>query len=62
MSEISNKALSTGQRDYEADVAREPNYADGTPRKTWAQLNQFARDTWNAPYQKREGQQQGAEK
>lgn len=44
---------SRGQADYEADVARNPNYADGAPRKTWTQLNQFARETWEAPYQKR---------
>lgn len=35
-----------GQLDYEADCAERPNYQDGTPRKTWAQLSDIARDSW----------------
>jgi hypothetical protein len=33
---------SPGQRLYEADVAKRPNYHDGTPRPSWA-------DLWDRP-------------
>lgn len=39
-------ATSPGQRAYEADCAAEPLYGDGTRRKTWAQLGDAVRDTW----------------
>ncbi len=39
-------ATLSGQVAYEADVARRPVYADGTPRKTWAQLGELERWTW----------------
>jgi hypothetical protein len=31
---------------YERDVAREPFYHDGTPRSTWAGLDEIARESW----------------
>lgn len=36
------------RRNYEADLAARPNYHDGTPRKTWDQLGELERSTWNA--------------
>ena len=38
-----------GQADYEADLQRRPTYHDGTPRKTWAQLDALARWSWARP-------------
>lgn len=35
-----------GQLAYEEDVRREPKYNDGTPRRTWAQLDELMRDSW----------------
>lgn len=40
-------AKSQGQIDYEADVARDPMYQDKTPRKTWHELPEYARWSWN---------------
>lgn len=37
---------SQGQIDYEADVARKPRYSDRTPRKTWDELPEYARWSW----------------
>lgn len=31
-----------GQLAYEADVAHEPLYHDGTPRKSWDELSEIA--------------------
>lgn len=36
-----------GRAAYEASVKARPNYHDGTPRKTWEQLGDFERMTWN---------------
>lgn len=41
-----NEQTSRGQRDYEASVARTPNYHDGTPRKRWDQLRPFEQGSW----------------
>ena len=35
-----------GQLDYEAAVAKRPCYEDGTPRKTWEQLPDYAKWSW----------------
>lgn len=35
-----------GQMAYEADVLKTPLYPDDTPRKTWEQLPEYARRTW----------------
>lgn len=37
---------SAGRVAYKADVAANPVYHDGAPRKTWEQLDQPERDTW----------------
>lgn len=37
---------SPGQVAYETDVERAPLYHDGTDRKTWDQLPDFARADW----------------
>lgn len=39
-------AKTAGQSDYEADVLKRPRYDDGTPRKTWAELDDLARWSW----------------
>lgn len=36
----------TGREAYEADVRRRPTYPDGAPRKTWEQLCDVARWSW----------------
>jgi hypothetical protein len=38
-----------GQIDYEADVKNRPTYHDGTPRRTWKQLCEIAKWSWNRP-------------
>jgi hypothetical protein len=35
-----------GQQAYETDVAREPNYHDGTPRRSWRELGEVERWSW----------------
>ena len=42
-----NEIKTQGQLDYEADVAKRPTYHDGRPRKTWEQLCDVARWSWN---------------
>jgi hypothetical protein len=43
--------MSPGQRAYEEDVRARPVYHDGTARRTWAQLSDLARWSWNKnPY------------
>ena len=39
----------TGRTLYDRDVARRPNYHDGTPRKQWDELSDIARWSWNRP-------------
>lgn len=39
--------LSLGQQRYEADVKQFPNYHDGSPRKTWCELDEGAQRRWN---------------
>jgi len=36
-----------GQVDYEADLQRRPTYHDGTPRKSWDELDDIARWSWD---------------
>jgi hypothetical protein len=43
--------MTRGRRAYEQDVKGCPNYYDGTPRRTWAQLRDFERWSWEkSPY------------
>lgn len=35
-----------GQIAYEIDLVTRPNYPDGTLRKTWDELPDFARSQW----------------
>lgn len=35
-----------GQLDYEADVQKKPLYHTGQPRKTWAELSELTRWSW----------------
>lgn len=37
------------QRDYEEDVKRHPTYHDGTPRPSWENLREFAKQSWDRP-------------
>lgn len=37
---------SQGQLDYERSVANEPKYHDGTPRKTWYELDPLEQWSW----------------
>jgi len=36
-----------GQKAYERDIAKRPNYHDGTPRKSWTELPEWAQWSWN---------------
>ena len=36
-----------GQRAYEEDCRREPNYPGGKPRPSWDDLDPLARQSWN---------------
>lgn len=38
-----------GRQAYEASLADTPLYHDGTPRKTWAQLGDVERWSWERP-------------
>lgn len=40
---------SVGQIAYEADVAARPLYHDGAPRRTWDQLDEWYRWSWERP-------------
>ncbi len=40
------QSLTSGQIDYERDVARKPTYHDGTPRKQWHELSTIAQWSW----------------
>lgn len=52
LSKVSEEATSAsrckapGQVDYEADLKRRPNYHDGSPRKSWDELDDIARWSW----------------
>lgn len=35
-----------GQLAYEADLAKQPRYHDATLRKTWKQLDELCRSSW----------------
>lgn len=41
--------LPLGRELYEADVAAQPAYGDGTARKTWEQLGAVERWSWERP-------------
>lgn len=49
---VNNGRKTPGQLAYEADCALQPNYGprdghqEGMPRKTWDQLSDIARDSW----------------
>lgn len=38
--------LGNGRAAYEADVLARPTYPDGGPRKTWSELSEPVRQTW----------------
>lgn len=38
--------MTPGQNAYEEDCSRQPRYADGTERKSWAQLGDVERWSW----------------
>lgn len=38
--------MTAGQRAYEEDVRREPNYPNGSPRVPWMQLEPLAQWSW----------------
>jgi len=35
------------QIDYEKDLEKNPTYHDGSPRRTWAQLDDVSRWSWS---------------
>lgn len=37
----------TGREAYEADLQKRPTYPDGSPRKSWEQLDDLARWSWS---------------
>lgn len=39
--------MATGKTEYETDVAQRPTYHDGTPRKTWEQLDKISQYSWD---------------
>ena len=43
---MSAETKTPGQLAYEADLVACPLYHDGTPRKTWDQLDELCRSTW----------------
>lgn len=43
---ITTMKKSPGQIDYEADVRARPTYPDKSPRKTWDELPDHARKSW----------------
>lgn len=43
---MTNTEKSPGQIAYEASVAACPTYHDGSPRRTWEQLGDVARWSW----------------
>lgn len=40
------ETTTAGQLAYEADCQKEPTYEDGTPRKPWSTLPEYARHSW----------------
>lgn len=43
--------MTKGQRAYEADLIERPFYHDGKPRRTWDQLHDIGRWSWEKnPY------------
>lgn len=49
-----------GEAAYIEDVNRQPNYHDGSPRKSWEQLSEVERSTWVKNPTPREYGQRGA--
>ena len=43
------EAEAQGRADYEADCRSRPNYHDGRPRPTWANVGEIARYSWTRP-------------
>lgn len=46
-----DEAKSQGQLDYEARIAIEPTYPDGRPRRSWDELSDRVKASWEEPYQ-----------
>lgn len=46
------KSKSRGQLAFEAHVKRYPLYHDGTPRRSWDQLDSFQKMSWEHPPRK----------
>lgn len=43
--------MTRGQQAYERDVKRRPTYHDGKPRRSWDQLSEVAKWSWEkGPY------------
>lgn len=38
--------MTAGQRAYEEDVRRQPNYPDGSARVPWDRLSPISRESW----------------
>lgn len=38
--------MTPGHTAYEADLRQQPRYHDGTSRRTWEQLSDFAKWSW----------------
>ncbi len=43
---MSEERKTAGQLAYEASVAANPRYPDGTPRRAWADLSDAIRNNW----------------
>ncbi len=55
--ESRSQAKSMGQAAYERDVVREPSYHDGTSRRSWSELSDIARESWErSPTDRASGQ------
>lgn len=39
-------SATAGEQAYVEDCKRQPTYHDGTPRKSWHELPDYVRDTW----------------
>lgn len=39
--------MTPGQKAYEEDCRRQPRYEDGTLRKSWSELGEVERWSWN---------------
>jgi hypothetical protein len=46
ISSLAKEAADNARLAYEADVKRRPTYHDGTPRRSWDQLCDIAKRSW----------------